>query len=168
MSLLDNKKNRANYIVFSLKILRSMIPIYVAIYFLVVFPFNIFLDRDLELNGNKSFGTVISDKIKQGKKGDFRAIQVDYLSNEITYSKWFVDEKLKIGDKVEVYYSNISPNHSILFKNRALQKPWNQNLFFRLLLLYFIGSVFAAIGFYFYKYDDGSSILLKHKLTKQL
>lgn len=150
--------------VFSLKILRSIIPIYVAVYFMVVFPFNIFLDRDLELNGSKVLGTIISDKLNEGKKGTYRAIQVDYLNNETTYSKWFVDEKLKIGEKVEVYYSSISPNHAILFKNRALQKPWNTNIFLRLLTLYFIGSVFAVIAIYFYKYDDGSAFLLKNKL----
>lgn len=164
MSLLNNKKNRAKTIVFSLKFLRSIIPIYVAVYFLIIFPFNIFLDRDLELNGKKTIGTITAEQIKEGKKGRYRSINVEYLNNETVYSKWFVDEKIKIGAKIEVYYSSLSPTHAILFKNKSLQKPWNQNIFFRLLLLYFIGSVFATIAFYFFKYEDGSSILLKTKL----
>lgn len=164
MGWLDNKKNRAKFFIFSLKFLRSIIPVYVAVYFFIVFPFNIYLDRDLELNGKKAIGTVTLDKINEGKKSSYRTIKVEYSNNEIPYEKWFVDEKVKIGNKIEVYYSEISPKHSILFKNKPLQKPWDEGLLRRLLILYFIGSVFASLAYYFYKYEDGSSILLSNRL----
>lgn len=122
---------------------------YISFGFIFFTPFDIYTDRDLELNAKSTIGETrdfFFSKAKNGK--EFRQVKIEYFVNEKKYSIWLNDEKLELFKKVELVYAPFYPQKAIFKTNKELRKPWQEGVFLRLLILETFGIICISISFY--------------------
>ena len=116
-----------------------------------MFPVYVLLERNLQLNGKKTFGNIIAYSETYAKNKDIiHNYQVSFTVNNKEYSVWiYSSPKYNLSGKMEVVYVPEFPWYA-KSANRKLDQ-WDDNLFVRSLVVIFIAFVTGGItiGFFY-------------------
>ena len=143
------RKEKNNWIEYLPKLILLTFITYISLGFIFFTPFDIYTDRDLELNAKSTIGETrefFFSKAKNGK--EFRQVKIEYFVNGEKYAIWLNDEKLALFQKVELFYAPFYPQKAIFKTNKKLVKSWQEGLFLRLLILETFGIICISISFY--------------------